>query len=272
MRRLSCRISVAALCGGLLLGHVAFGQEEGRPRESRTQDGAGRTAVGAEGQRGAPVSDRFLATWLIQDNRLEIATSELAREKAENDKVREFAGRMVDKHTALIGKLEAFAGRDRRGGEGGERAEREGGLREEAREAGRELAGEVEGEIRDAARGVREAAEEARPDREREPRRAGERGRGRGGEGAVLALRRELGRKMLESAREALGDRQGANFDIAYVTMQVAAHETMLDTLQVFQDHASPELHELLTSAEEATEQHLKQARQLFETIDRQEN
>jgi putative membrane protein len=84
-----------------------------------------------------------------------------------------------------------------------------------------------------------------------------------------LSLHRELGQACMDSTRQELESKQGAEFDKCYVGMQIGAHKHMLDTLKVFRNHASPQFQQTLTQAIDTTQQHLDHAKKLMKDLEK---
>ncbi len=80
-------------------------------------------------------------------------------------------------------------------------------------------------------------------------------------------FKQRLGQKCLESARSELEKKQGDQFDRCYVDQQVVAHMTMLDTLEVFKDYASPDLRSVIDNGISTTQEHLKKAKDLAQQL-----
>lgn len=84
----------------------------------------------------------------------------------------------------------------------------------------------------------------------------------------VLAIKQELSRQCQSSTRKELGSIEGRQFDSCFMGMQLAGHMHMLDTLKVFERHASPELAELIRGGIDTTEDHLMHAKKWLKETD----
>ena len=78
---------------------------------------------------------------------------------------------------------------------------------------------------------------------------------------------RQADERCLQSSIQALTEKQGKEFDIAYIGMQVGAHQKMKDHLAVYQQHVSQEWAQKLAQAEPKVEQHLQKAKQIWEQL-----
>jgi hypothetical protein len=85
----------------------------------------------------------------------------------------------------------------------------------------------------------------------------------------ILQLHHEVAEKCLESARQE-AQKLGAEFDKHFLGAQIVAHKGMLDKLQVFGQHVSPQTQQLLTQAQETTRKHLEHAKQLHEQLSKE--
>jgi predicted outer membrane protein len=83
-----------------------------------------------------------------------------------------------------------------------------------------------------------------------------------------IALKRELGEKCLATAKRELEQKKGAEFDQCYMFQQVMMHHHAKDTMEVFKNHASPELRQLIEEGLETVEMHLEHAKKLAKKVD----
>jgi putative membrane protein len=84
----------------------------------------------------------------------------------------------------------------------------------------------------------------------------------------IIALKKELGRQCLASAKRELEQKSGAEFDKCYMYSQVGAHMGAVDTLTVFQNHASGEFKDMLAEGLPVVKGHLDHARSLAKKLD----
>lgn len=84
----------------------------------------------------------------------------------------------------------------------------------------------------------------------------------------LIQIDQELADRCLASAQRELNEKQGKDFDMAYVGMQIAAHMKMVDTLSVYSRHASGELQQVLNEGLETSQQHLEHAKQLVKQVE----
>jgi predicted outer membrane protein len=258
------------------------------------------------GQAGAQAQqlEPSIVTLLIIDNNKEIALGQLGQQKSQNEQVKHFCEMIIKDHSNFVQKLQeqtAAGGRTPGLGVGagaidrgaaaaqprplsatagsqpgaGERdatapPRREATAQEERPQPGSERATAATAQERN----LREPAQESR---------TADLQRGESGQritvakpvisnqpGAeLLQLCHEVAEKCLESARrdaEKLGDQ----FDTHFMGAQIVAHKGMLDKLEVFQQHVSPETRQLLADAQKTTQKHLEEAQSIHESLSKQ--
>lgn len=207
-------------------------QNEATP--ARPQDPA---KVSPAGSRVAtstlPDTDRILANCILVANNNEIALSEHALGKLTNPDAKQFAQMMVKDHGDFANKLQKFTGQTPGGN----------GTRGHTGETGEKPATGDKPATREPvdASGMRHP------------------------EGSLdhVALIQELGRKHLDSSKKMLDEKQGTEVDQCYIGMQIGAHACVLDELQVFANHASPELRALFTEAQTTVKAHLDRSKEI---------
>jgi predicted outer membrane protein len=83
-----------------------------------------------------------------------------------------------------------------------------------------------------------------------------------------LAIEQQIGRECESSLTRELQEKQGEKFDKAYVGWNIGAHMHMLDALKVIHSHASPQLQQTVTQAEQSTHDHLDHFKKLMRELD----
>ncbi len=81
-------------------------------------------------------------------------------------------------------------------------------------------------------------------------------------------IKEELADTCLASAQQELQEKKGADFDNCYVGMQIGAHMKMIDTLKVFERHATPELQQVLRKGLQTSQKHFDEAKRLMKGLD----
>jgi len=175
--------------------------------------------------------DHQLATWLLTDNRGEVALAKHASEHSKNEDVKKFAKQMIEDHNDFISKLEKLAGTS-----------------------------EPRSSTSQATAAKQPATQVSATAASPQPLATGSID--------FVQIKQELAKQCGESAMKELQEKQGTEFDKCYVGMQIGMHMQMLDTLKVFKNHASPELASLLDKGRETTEMHLDHAKKLMKELD----
>jgi predicted outer membrane protein len=232
--------TLLAMSAGLLLIGVALAQDPAqRPREQPQQPGqpgAAATQPGAQpGARTAGGSlDSHLAQCLTIDNQHEIAVAEIAKQRAKENEVKQFADKLIQDHTQFLQQLARFTGH----------------------QPG--MAGGQPGEARTT---------------ERQPGAAqpGGMAQMQGGEPNFLAIKQQVSQKALELTKKELEKKEGLEFDKCFVGEQIGAHICVLATLEVFKDQqVSPDLRSVIDKGIQTTQEHLDHAKKLAENLERQ--
>lgn len=211
---------------------------------------------GQQQQQQARLSDSELAAALILANRKEIAISELASQQAQDDKVKQFAQKMIEDHKQFVQELERFtqtAGitSEQLTFNSGEATQR----RQPAQDRRQADAADPQ---RPEDRTTRQAA---RPELDRSAT---------AGQGGVefVQLTQELAEESLQSIKKDLQEKSGKEFDQCYMFGQVMGHMHMADTLKVISNHASSQLKQTVEKGHQKTREHLEEAKQLSKQVD----
>jgi predicted outer membrane protein len=244
----------------------------GRPTDpSHTGQEPGRGMNGATSSEG----DRILATCIMVANNNEIALAEHAQAKLQNPEAKQFAQMMIKDHGDFGRKLQRFSAVAPGDGDGTHRptdANADGNRPGHTGQPGQPgQTGQPGGQTGQTGQA---GGQTGRPGEHPAGERTGEHNPGREPSDATgmrrmsegidhVALAQELGRKKLESAEKMLDEKQGTEFDQCYMGMQIAAHACVLDELQVYANHASPELRALFTEAQSTVRSHLDRAKQI---------
>lgn len=221
--------------------------------------------------QGASLTDQQLANWLLVDNRGEIQLARLAQDRAACDDVKKFAKQMIDEHSKMVEQLQRFAGMGR-GMQTSQQTQRG--------EEGEEYAAQGQPGARSPqqrqqfARGQQFREQDSRfPEQGQQftqqgqqfsqPGQFTQQGQQPGGLNFVR-IKQQLGQQCLTSAQQELEQKDGEEFDMCFIGIQIAKHMEMLDTLKVFSRYASPQLDELIEQAEQSTQEHLDHAKELI--------
>jgi predicted outer membrane protein len=216
---------------------------------------------------GRGVSDQDLAAWIATDNLAEAQLSRLGQERAKNEQVKQFAQQMIEEHTRFAQQIQEVAGAGRTG------AAPRGTIQTEQRQTGSVDRSEIDrGQPRTTQeQPVREQDRLATRDQDAQ-RRTVQRielpaARGEG----LVAFHAQIGQRCLQSFQEMMGQKEGAEFDKAFMGAQLMSHAKALATLEVAQQHAqSSQLKQLLQQGEQTTQQHMEKAKSLMRQIEHQ--
>lgn len=261
-----------------------------------------------QGRAQAQQLEPSIVTLLIIDNNKEIALGKLGQQTSQNEQVKQFCEMIVEDHSNFVQKLQeqtAAGGRTPGLGADTTGAVRERGAatppprplsptagtqpgaaqRDARAQPGREATAQQDrnqpGQEQDTAtaatqdRNLGQQGEETRP--------AGESQRGQFGQqitvakpvignqpgAAIFQLHHEVAEACLNRARRE-AEKLGQEFDTHFMGAQIVAHKGMLDKLQVYQQHVSPETRQLLAEAHAATEKHLEKAQSIHENLSKQ--
>ena len=257
-------VSAAAL---VATGQQAERQQDRSQRaEQQQQDGerAGQRQQGQAGQSAeCNLSEHHIAACLIIENQGEIELATFAGEQSQNEEVKQLAQKLIEDHTEYVSQLQQFAGP--LGAKITARSEVR-GQSEEGDENPRQDREEQDGERQQ--QGERSRTERQAADRPTGERQAADSSQGKGVE--LIQFKQEVGEKCLESTKEMLGEKQGADFDKAFVAQQCMAHMQMIDVLEVSAQHASPEFKEVLMAGRKTAQQHLEHCKTLHKQLEGQ--
>ena len=227
-----------------------------------------RTAVENKNERTSATPDATLdnqlAHCLAIDNWVEIEVAKFAAGKAQSDEAKRFAETVQKEHLQFVTrlkevepKIDAFLSRDAK------HADRKSDLNQgnvdpTAKEAGRER--QVNplpvGQQADSRRELNGSANReslARENADGSP---------------MLKIKQEVAETCVGTITQELETKSAAEFDRCFLGYQVGAHLRMLDTLKVFERHASPGLAKTIGEATEMTQEHLVQAKKLLAQFD----
>jgi len=255
--RLSCTPLVVIACGLWPLAVIAQNetnraqqpsqpQSQAQSQSQAAQAGQNRPDLQLQGSAGSS-NDAQLASCLIVDNQNEIALSQFALPRLQSEEAKRFAQMMIDDHQKMLTTLQKFSGGGQAGRDQSQNANPGHDASHQASQPG------VIGGVAQADRPSGNVTTTYKLDAS-----AGQSG------GLNLAnLKQELGAQCLQSKRRELEQKQGAEFDMCFIGMQIGDHMMVLDELQVFQNHASPEFRSKLAEAQQTVQHHLDQAKQI---------
>lgn len=204
----------------------------------------------ANAENRAEHADGQLAACLIIDNNMEVALAQLAEQQSRNQQVQEFARQIAEDHGQFVTQLQ-------------EAAQRGGYMPQELALRASQSPGQernsTEQRTRPADPGQARDSDTPSPRRTARPAELDQ------AHGALdfISIKQEVAERCLQTAREQLTKKSEAEFDKCYVGLQVMAHRAMIDQLEVFARHASPELRTTIENGLKVTREHLTQAEEL---------
>jgi predicted outer membrane protein len=84
----------------------------------------------------------------------------------------------------------------------------------------------------------------------------------------LTAIKQELCQLNLQTALEELQNKKGAEFDHCYMQLQVFVHQGMVNSIEIYQRHASDDLQSVLQEVGPKVESHLEKAKELVKKLD----
>ena len=243
------------------IASMAYAQQGAAQRANQQNAQSGQAPPGQRAAQG-PQMDRVLVSWLMVDNEGEVALARFAEERAHSPEVKKFAKMVITDHSEFLKQLQQVQGTGRQPAG-------------EARPANPPARRQNDGASRDQSSRlvVQPVAQQEQPTpRPRQPaaEAQAEAGRGRPTEGGpgIIGIKQELGKHCLENTQKFLGKLQGAEFDHAYMGHQVVMHMQMVDTLEVFSHHASPQAAATMQKGAKTAKEHLDHALQIKKELE----
>lgn len=289
-------------------GTSAQGQR-GTGTTQRGQSGQtrqGQTQRGQQGQQGAGMSeavDQYIATCLINKNQGEIELSKLAQQRAESQEVKQFAAKMIEDHTKFVQQLQTAQG-ENQGAAGHQRGTQSGSKRtnrpgqpaagsnesgSDSRDAGSQRSdsksdrSDSNADSQDSASGSQNSAKDSSDTRDQSTRiRLGQGTRSNAAAGAanagsdsipvqtLISVDNDIHERVMQAMRQELEQKQGREFDKAFMGAQCHMHLQMVSALEALQTHVSQDLQQTIRQGAETSKQHLTQAKQVKEQMEGQ--
>jgi predicted outer membrane protein len=273
-------------------------QNQGQPAESRNQNTNSQGVV--VGERNSPdVSqsqwslESHLANCIMLQNQEEIELAQFAQQQTQNQKVKEFAQQMIQDHQQFQQKLQQFAGthsgdmqqarQEQTQWQQGQRTPQQqnqtaqnartndvrdlngDGIVDAREAASRQLQGQQsQGQ---AVQGQQNFAQNQQNQQNQTPDGRIEYRAGYGSAASLddqlLQIERNAANKCQQMVREELQKHDGADFDKAFVGMQIGAHIGMIAQLQAAEQAVSGQFQQVLKEGEQASLKHKQHAEQL---------
>lgn len=250
---------VALVAAAALVGAFSVSGEDKKQTNSATSNDSNQQRSPSHADGNWKNSDHCFATCVAYGNQIEIATSRIASQKAQNAEVKKFAEMMLQDHQKFLSKLEKFAPDAARN----DSLANSTGSRNETAVTRPDNQSPIQ-------------QTRANDDKDNKSVRTAD-NRTESGHDSHHAMKlaqieREMAEQCLASARRKLESKNGAEFDKCFIHSQIAAHEHMKDKLTVLKRHASEELSPILSEGLKTTEQHLAKAEEIAKSLEHASN
>jgi predicted outer membrane protein len=243
------------------------------------------------GMTGRGKLDHFLVKVVIQANQDEISTARLAELRSSNQDVKKFAMQMVEDHTRLMNRLQQFKGGQHNGPMRGARQPADNLNNNGANSSPNFRSPTANGSTTSNPQiqgGTASNPSPANPNAVAQDQsgqdgalnqQGGRRTRGQTADQAKMdgrhdaahqfvAIMEEVAKRTQQSMQRELSQKEGAEFDRAYLGGQIMAHMWLSDALSVFEQHASANLQPILQEGLQTAQQHLAHAKALLARIE----
>lgn len=220
------------------------------------------------GARHAQLDDQALASWVLASTEAELKISQLVAQKAQNEKVKAFAQKMIKEHSALADKLRPIAS-GAKGAAGQNRGQRRPtAVRDPVSDpAAQSQTRSTQPSADPATNRTDPTQPSARPGTR--PNRAIGRRHQAGGESQnpAVALHQKIAQKYAQSTVQAMQQAAAGELGPWYLGQTVIAHMNTKAALETVTPMASPQLRPVLEDASQTINQHMQEALQLMGEI-----
>jgi len=240
--------TMALLSGGAIAA-VAQDRPSERPEQPQAQ------AQTQRAETAASSADVEIAAMKLAEHRNEIELAKLAQQKSQNEKVREFAAKMIKDHGEAVSKLEKVAGPFGQQRNAADPRGAADNVRERQNQPGTQPPTDPEnrGNVQvQAGRAGVQVDVGARANR---------------GSLNWMAIHQEIAARCLASAKRELASKEGAEFDHCYIGMQIVAHQKMIDSDQVFANYVSADQRDTLEECVKTAQEHLREAKEIMDSL-----
>lgn len=222
-----------------------------RPATGQLEEHARQGQQYTANYRGTPTANqdqpvqKFLASCLLSKNKAEVELGKFAQQQAQNPQVKEFAQRMVQDHQQLVQKLQPLAKADHAQTGQASRNQSQFDAQRQASDTARLPGSSGAGQPGDSATSQATAGHQDSAIQQ------------------LIQIDRKITEQCSQALRQELEQKQGAEFDKAYVGSQIAGHMQMLSTLKVIEQQGPQQLQQIAQQAQPTIEQHLQHAKEL---------
>lgn len=270
-------------------GQSTVGRERQTPGTPGTAGASGRTGAGQTASAASGENlDQKIAVCLLLGNQEEVAMAQFAEQRSQNDQVKQFAQQMIQHHQQAISKIQQAApgtaglNLQLQGGAEGQASASTSasGVRPASAEepatsrSGNSASGAQSDNAGTSASGTQSdnASTNAQSSATNNAISATNTGTRAGGSAGghdqrAVQMAQQIKQQCLNLTQQELAEKQGVEFDKAYIGQQVAAHINMLAELRGSRNFASSELQPVIDEGEQMTQQHLEQAKQIMSQL-----
>jgi len=247
---------IRAQAGQTLPGPTTPGQRVNTDSQSKVVRGANRAS-----QQGEKAIENIITKKLMIENKAEVEIAQIGVDKASSDEVKKFAQTLVNDHRQLGEELKQFHGShvsDRAGSADQRNLERRDGTKPVESQRNVSQAGSIK---TSDVKSERTQPDGAIANRE------GVQGGNQSVAAQVANITEKACKNHLEMVRKELEGRDGKEFDMAFVGMQIASHTRAVAEMQALEGVGSKELQQVVQKAEKHMTSHLDQAKQLADRL-----
>ncbi len=192
--------------------------------------------------------DQAFVQCLITKNEAEISLAKIAKQRAHSDDVKKFADRMIKDHGEFVEKLRKHAGAS--GGQG--QVTQTTQTTQTGQTAGGAPVGQAQANSGQTAAGGQTTAG----------------GQPHGFLNTLMQIGKQADEQFLSMVQRDLEQKQGSEFDLAYIGGQIPAHMRMIADLTVMKRYVAQDLGQLLSEGAETAQHHLDEAKKICKSLE----
>jgi predicted outer membrane protein len=215
-----------------------------RVQQRSTTQSSASPAEGNQANNRGDMLSQHIAVCLALGNQEEAALGKFAQDRAQHPEVKQFAQMLVQEHQQAVQKIQQavpqVASLNLQLSAQGDASNRGAGSATTST-----ASAQSSGEQRNSASGVN-AGDQTQQ---------------------MVQLAQEIKQECYNLTTAELGQKQGADFDKAFIGQQLVAHTQMLAHLKTYQKHASSQLQPIIQEGTQMTEHHIAQARQIMQQL-----
>ncbi len=243
--------------GSSQTGRSAAGQSSQSGQTSQSGQGSQAGQSGQSGQQSGQLDDA-IAAGLLLGNQEEVALAQFAQDRLQDPKAKQFAQMMIRDHQQAAQKLQQMvpqlANVQLSGAQGSGATSGQGSTGQASQSPQRGQSGQS------GQSGLDQGSQRSQV--------AGSQGAAGGQQTQqMLMLHQAVAQQCLQLTQQELEEKEGREFDMAYIGQQCVAHTQMLAKLQASEQFASGELRQMIGQMTQTVEQHRKMAKEIKESL-----